>query len=45
MDLILGKIFKKVFFSKKSTKNFRPPKFVSRKKNVLLKIFEISVEK
>jgi hypothetical protein len=35
----------KSIFSKKNLKNVRTPKFVSRKKNILLKIFKISVEK
>jgi hypothetical protein len=43
VGLILRKILKKVFFPK-SLKNVRTPKFVWRKK-ILLIIFEIGVEK
>jgi hypothetical protein len=45
LDLVLKEEYSKMYFSKKSLKNFRTLKFEAGKKNIPLKIFEISLEK
>ena len=45
LDLVFRKIFKKVFFRKKVLKTSELQNSYRKKKNILLKIFEISVEK
>jgi hypothetical protein len=45
LDLVLRKIFKKVFFRKKALKTSELRNSYREKKNIFLEIFEISVEK